>query len=85
MHKEMIHRLFLLQTSKHKEHLLGPLKFLLLSMSLGGILNLVAAQANKQTFVGALDFQTDLVAKSQPSNTSTCVEQKLLTVKTPQS
>jgi len=42
-----------------------------------------AAQAKKQTFVGALDFQMDFAATSQQSITSTCVEQKLLTVKEP--
>ena len=63
------------------EHLLGPLKFLLLSMPSVGILPKVAAQAKKHTFVGALDYQIDLVGKSQPSKSSNCVEQKLLTGK----
>jgi len=47
------------------------------------ILPLEAAQAKKQTFVGALDFQMDLAPKSQQSNASTYMEQKLLTVKDP--
>jgi len=50
-------------------------------MSSLGILPFVAAQAKKQTFVGALDFKMDLAATSQPSNAPSCVEQKLLTVK----
>ena len=48
-----------------------------------GILPLDAAQAKKQTFVRALDFQMSLATKSQPSNASTCAEQKLMTGKDP--
>jgi len=47
------------------------------------ILPFDAAQAKKQTFVGALDFQMDLAATPQQSIASTYVEQKLLTKKEP--
>jgi len=36
-----------------------------LSISFAGILPLVAAEAKKQTFIGALDLQMDLAPKSQ--------------------
>jgi len=47
------------------------------------MLPLDAAQVKKQTFAGALDLQVDLAATSQQPIASTCVEQKLLTIKEP--
>ena len=67
---------------RHKAHLLAKLKFLFLSMISAGILPLEAAQARKQAFTGAFDFQISLARKSRQLNTS-IFSQTLLTEKIP--
>ena len=80
MHKEMIHKFFLLQT-----HRVSTWTTKLSPFKLVPHRNLTfrCRQAKNQTFVAALDFQTDLAATSQQSIASTYVEENLLTEKEP--
>jgi len=49
---------------RHIAHLLAKLKFLFLSITSVGTLRLDAAQARKQAFIGAFDFQISFAEKS---------------------
>ena len=59
----MVDRLF---SSTHIRHLLGPLKFILLSIFSVGILPLVAAQVKKHAFVGDFRLPNSLYREIRP-------------------